>query len=189
MVVGLFNKVLMFLMKIVYVYHYYFWKLILRLRGGALGKNVTVYSGVKLSSGKDRPINIGDNVKIMQGVIISTSQKGKITIGNNVYIDEYSVITSNEEILIEDNVMIAPHNNIVDFDHKRADLGTDRCQLSFISEKIQIKKGAWVSSSCCILKGVTIGEKTTVGAGAVVTKDIADNNTAIGNPASTLKRI
>jgi acetyltransferase-like isoleucine patch superfamily enzyme len=141
-----------------------------------------------LASNKKRPIHIGNNVKIMQGVIISTAQKGKVCIGNDVYIGEYSVITSNGEIIIEDNVMIAPHNNIVDFDHEFNDLGTVTSQVSFLSENITIKNGAWVASNCCILKGITIGEKATVGAGSVVTKDVPACSVAAGNPAKVIKR-
>jgi acetyltransferase-like isoleucine patch superfamily enzyme len=138
---------------------------------------------------KNRPIHIGDNVKIMQGVIISTAQQGKITIGNGVYIGEYSVITSNEQIIIEDDVMIAPHNNIVDFDHKFGELGTAVSQTSFITEGIRVKKGVWVASNCCILKGVTINERSIIGAGSVVTKDVPARSISAGNPAATIKKL
>ncbi len=184
----LFNTLLKFVIKIGHFSRYYFWKSILYFTGGSLGRNVTIHSHVKLASNKNRPIHIGDNVKIMQGVIISTAQKGKVYIGNDVYIGEYSVITSNKEVIIEDNVMIAPHNNIVDFDHKFNDLGTITSQVSFVAEKITIKKGAWVASNCCILKGVTIDEKSIIGAGSVVTKDVPAGSVAAGNPARVIKK-
>ena len=49
--------------------------------------------------------------------------------------------------------------------------------------KTHIKKGAIIGSNTTLLP-VMIGENAKVGAGSVVTKDIPDNKTAFGNPAS-----
>ena len=40
-----------------------------------------------------------------------------------------------------------------------------------------------------ICPGVTIGENSVIGAGAVVTKDIPANSIAVGNPARVLREI
>lgn len=188
MAARVFSKLLTFFIKILYYFRYYFWKGILYLRGGSLGENVTIHSQVKLVSNKDRPIHIGDNVTIMHGVVISTSEKGHVCIGNGAYICEYSIITSNKKIIIEDNVMIAPHSDIVDFDHKIDDLGTITHQIG-IAKTITIKSNAWIASNCCILKGVTIGQNVVIGAGSVVTKDIPANSVAIGSPARVVKTL
>jgi acetyltransferase-like isoleucine patch superfamily enzyme len=49
-----------------------------------------------------------------------------------------------------------------------------------------VKKGASIGAGAVIVCGVTIGENAMVGAGAVVTKDIPDNVTVVGNPAKTI---
>jgi acetyltransferase-like isoleucine patch superfamily enzyme len=46
-----------------------------------------------------------------------------------------------------------------------------------------IKRGASIGSGVVILCGVTVGEKATVGAGAVVTRDVPDNAVVAGVPA------
>lgn len=50
-------------------------------------------------------------------------------------------------------------------------------------ERTLVKRGASIGSGAVILPGVTIGERAMVGAGAVVTKDVPDGVTVIGNPA------
>jgi len=52
-----------------------------------------------------------------------------------------------------------------------------------------IKKGASVGSSSTIMCGITIGENSIIGAGAVVTKDVPPNSIAAGVPAKVIKKI
>jgi acetyltransferase-like isoleucine patch superfamily enzyme len=166
---------------------YLFWKGVLKINGGSVGKNVKIYEGAKLALRKGCPINIGDNVSIEKGVVISTSEKGRIFIGNNVYIGEYSVLTSNEEINIGDNVLISPHNDIVDFNHIYQDPTKFVNEQGVIAKKITIQEDAWIGSGSKILMGVTIGKGAIIGAGSVVTKDVASYHVVAGDPAKTIK--
>jgi len=52
-----------------------------------------------------------------------------------------------------------------------------------------IKDKAWIGFNSIILKGVTIGEGSIVGAGSVVTKDIPDWSIVGGNPAKVIREI
>ena len=164
-----------------------FWKIVLETHGGSIGKNVKIYEGVKLALQQGRPICIGDNVSLEKGVVLSTSEKGKIIIGNNVYIGEYTVVTSNGEIEIGDNVLISPHNDIVDFNHIYQDADKPINQQGFVAKKIKIEEDVWIGSGSKILMGVTIGKGAVVGAGSVVTKNVPSYHVVIGNPAKTIK--
>ena len=50
-----------------------------------------------------------------------------------------------------------------------------------------VKKGASIGSNATILCGITIGENAMIGAGSVVTKDVAANTIVAGNPARLKK--
>jgi acetyltransferase-like isoleucine patch superfamily enzyme len=52
--------------------------------------------------------------------------------------------------------------------------------------KIILKDGVFIGAMAIIMPGVTIGENSTVGAGAVVTKDVPSNTTVIGVPAKPI---
>jgi len=164
-----------------------FWKTILRIYGGSMGKNVKIFEGVKMALKRGCPIIIGDNVSIEKGVVMSTSETGKISIGNNVYVGEYSVLTSNREIEIGDNVLISPHNDIVDFNHIYQDQYVPIDRQGVTAKKITIEEDVWVGSGCKILRGVTIGKGAVVGAGSIVTKDVLSYHVVVGNPAKTIK--
>jgi acetyltransferase-like isoleucine patch superfamily enzyme len=49
-----------------------------------------------------------------------------------------------------------------------------------------VKRGASIGSNVTVISGVTIGERAVVGAGAVVTKDIAANAIVVGVPARVI---
>ncbi|HNK75709.1 MAG TPA: DapH/DapD/GlmU-related protein, partial [Chitinophagales bacterium] len=51
------------------------------------------------------------------------------------------------------------------------------------------KNGASIGSNATILCGITIGENALIGAGSVVTKDVAANTVVAGNPAKVMKLI
>jgi len=181
------GKVLRLLIYFNLYLRYLFWKIFLKVNGGSLGKNVNIYEGVKLASRRECPIHIGDRVSIEKGVIISTSGSGKISTGNNVYIGEYCVLTSNQEIEIGNNVLISPHNDIVDFNHIYKDISRPVNEQGTIAKKITIEEDVWIGSGCKILMGVTIGKGAVVGAGSIVTKDVSPCHVVVGNPAKTIK--
>ena len=52
-----------------------------------------------------------------------------------------------------------------------------------------MKKGASIGSGATILSQVTIGERSIVGAGSVVTKDVPADVIVVGNPARILRSL
>ena len=58
-----------------------------------------------------------------------------------------------------------------------------------VLNSILIKRNAWIGAGATVLPGVTIGENSIIAAGAVVTKNVADNIIAGGIPAKVIKSI
>lgn len=111
---------------------------------------------------------------------------GKHTqIGKNVFINFNCTFLDLGGIIIEDNVLIGPNVNILSEGHPVSP--EDRHSL--IPQFIHIKKNAWIGAGATILQGVTIGENAIVAAGAVVSKDVADNIIVGGIPAKIIKTI
>ena len=54
--------------------------------------------------------------------------------------------------------------------------------------RVVVRRGASIGSGAVILGGVEIGERAVVGAGAVVTRDVAADGVVVGNPARPLAR-
>lgn len=56
------------------------------------------------------------------------------------------------------------------------------------SNSIKIGDGAWIGAGAIILPGVTVGKKSVVGAGSIVTKDVPAFTIVAGNPARPIGR-
>lgn len=164
-----------------------FWKTVIQIDGGSIGKNFCCFGQVALMQSSRGAIRIGNDFKILRNATINTIEKGFIEIGDNVHVGESSMITAYQKVKIGNNVMIGPHNIIVDLSH-----GKDRLDIPMriqppTAKTIVIEDDVWISSNCVILPGVTIGKGSVIGAGAVVTKDIPAYAIAGGVPAHVLK--
>ncbi|MDE7329676.1 MAG: sugar O-acetyltransferase [Clostridia bacterium] len=107
----------------------------------------------------------------------------RIEIGKNVFINNDFICMARGGITIEDGVMIAPRVSILTANHDLYDHNVLKCS------PVKICKNAWIGSGAIILPGVTVGENAVVAAGAVVTKDVAPNTVAGGNPAKFIKQL
>ena len=133
-----------------------------------LGINVKIFDFVNLYG-----CEIGDNSKVGGFVEI---QKG-VKIGKNCKIQSHTFIC--EGVTIEDNVFVG-HN--VTFINDRYPKIKGRWKL----EETIVKIGASIGSGSTILCGVRIGKGAMIGAGSVVTKDVKDYSTVVGNPAKKI---
>ena len=139
------------------------------------------------------PIEIGD-----YAMVVATSDKkirlsiwsqqeglGRITIGNYSLVCPGVRIGSATEITIADNCMLASSVYITDADwhdiYNRVAIGK--------AAPVRIEKNVWIGDSAIICKGVTIGENSIIGAGAIVVDSVPANTIAAGNPAKVVKEL
>ena len=54
---------------------------------------------------------------------------------------------------------------------------------------VVIKDNAFIGAKVIVLKGVTIGENSIIGAGSVVTRSVPDNEIWAGNPAKFIRKV
>jgi acetyltransferase-like isoleucine patch superfamily enzyme len=145
-----------------------------------VGKDVKIFNFVNAYG-----CSIDDGSKVGAFVEI---QKGA-TIGKNCKISSHTFIC--EGVHIEDNVFIGHNVTFINDRFPRAtnDDGSMQTDADWKVEETRIKKGASLGSSVTVLCGVTIGERSIIGAGSVVLKNIPDGVVAAGNPARVLRKI
>ena len=95
-------------------------------------------------------------------------------------------ISAGSEIVIGDSVMMAQGAFITDSDWHGV---YDRSLSVGESIPVHIGRNVWIGDSAIVAKGVTIGENSIIGAGAIVVRDIPANVIAVGNPATVVREL
>lgn len=113
-------------------------------------------------------------------------------VGEKVYIGQDLIVISNisdrsNHLFIGDRVAIAPRVTIVL--SSDANWSNLMDHLEYISSTIKFENDCWIGTGAIILPGVTIGESSIVGAGAVVTKDVPAKTIVAGVPAKIVKSL
>ncbi len=110
-----------------------------------------------------------------------------LEIGDGVYFNANCVVLDCAKVSIGDNTFVGPncqfYTPIHPLEYKK------RNTFIETAKPITIGKNCWLGGSVIVLPGVTIGDGSVIGAGAVVTKDIPENSVAVGNPAKVIKTI
>lgn len=131
-------------------------------------------------------LQIGDNVFVGAGTTL-TLTKGDITIKSGANLGSGCILRSDENTVIENDVLIAAFCEIGEkhHDEKRQYSGNENSPKTKIT---QIDSGCWIGVRAKIADGVHIGEGTIVGAHTVVCTDLPAYIIAIGNPGEVLRK-
>ena len=110
-----------------------------------------------------------------------------ISVGENFYANYDCIMVDVCEIIIGDNVLLAPRVGIYTAGHP-IDAAVRNEGLEF-GKPVIIGDNVWIGGNAVINPGVTIGSGVVIGSGSVVTKDIPDHVVAVGNPCRVLRKI
>lgn len=141
-----------------------FKRLLYRMAGAKIGKNVRICSSAKITG------------------------NGTLSIGENTWIGHEALIISSSSIIIGKNIDIAPRVYIGTGTHI-IDLTSSNIAGKGLSKDILIKDGSWIAANSTILPGIEVGHKSIVAAGAVVNKNVSDYSLVGGVPAQILKKL
>ncbi len=150
----------------------------------------SVGSGVRLAVGRG---------SILEGVVAADRPEAFVEIGDDTFIGN-SLIVCASNVRIGSNVLISwgctivdHHSHVVEWEGRKNDVrkwhaGTKDWTGVKIAP-VTIEDKAWIGFNSIILAGVTIGQGAVVGAGSVVTKDVAPYTIVAGNPARLIREI
>lgn len=123
-------------------------------------------------------------------------RKAGVRIGDGVVINEGFTLACDigyeSNLIIEDRVAFGPNVIVVVTSHPNNSRLRTHKEFYPSFEKfgnIRIMHDAWIGAGVIILHGVTVGEHSVVGAGAVVTKDVMSFSIVTGIPAKINSRI
>jgi acetyltransferase-like isoleucine patch superfamily enzyme len=148
---------------------------------------VQLGSDVKISSAsQNNRIHIRKQVHLDCGVNIKAHDNGYIEIGEGTYIAPYTCLAGPGSIKIGKRCLIASHTGIYANNHIFADPTRYILEQGVTCKGIVIEDDCWLGTGVKVIDGVTIGQGSVIGAGAVVTKNIPSYSVAVGVPAKVI---
>jgi acetyltransferase-like isoleucine patch superfamily enzyme len=123
-------------------------------------------------------IHVGAGCSVFEGAWLASEAGGELRIGDRTYVGHDVHLHAYDPVTIGSNCVIADGVFVGSSDHDR----TDRHQVHGTGA-IVIGDHVFLGQRSVVLGGVTIGDGATIGAHAVVTRDVAPGQTVVGIPA------
>jgi acetyltransferase-like isoleucine patch superfamily enzyme len=154
---------------------------VLTLRGTTIGAKTRVGPWVRIE--RAHCLRLGARCEIEHGVYLKcVADDSRLEIGDFVFIGAGTEIDVAQGVAIGAHTLISPGVFITDHVHNKA-RGQRLDEQGSHATPVSIGADVWLGARSIILPGVTIGDGAIVGAGAVVTKDVASYAIVAGVPA------
>jgi acetyltransferase-like isoleucine patch superfamily enzyme len=157
-----------------------------------IGHNVIIddYCVLDAKGQSNKGISIGDDVFIGRNTIIYCKD-GEIEIQPRANISFNCVVFSSHRVQIGPETMVAAYCYIMSggsYEYHRSEVSFS-AQDGYAKGPTLIGEGCWLGAKVVVLDGVTIGDRTVIGAGAVVTKPLPSDAVAVGVPAQVVQPV
>ena len=129
--------------------------------------------------------SVGEGVDIRPPLRVDYGHN--ITIGDGSWVNFGLTALDVAPIVIGQDVLIGPNCSLYTAIHP-TEPGPRRAKWESAAP-ITLGDNVWLGGSVVVCPGVTIGENSIIGAGAVVTRDIPANSIAVGNPARVIRAL
>jgi acetyltransferase-like isoleucine patch superfamily enzyme len=135
-------------------------------------------------------LEIGPQTLFEPGVWITAPGEARVRIGEGCFLNLGVMIASLNLVEIGDHCMFANGCFVSDGSHRFEDPNRPITWQGFDTKgPTRVGDNVWCGAHVVVTSGVTIGERSVIGANSVVTSDIPPYSIAAGAPAKVLRQI
>jgi acetyltransferase-like isoleucine patch superfamily enzyme len=146
--------------------------------------------GNLLEALREGRLRVGRDTLFEPGVWITAPDQARIRIGSGTFLNLGVMVAAKQLVEIGDHCMFANGCFITDADHRVDDRDRPITWQGFASRgPTRIGDNVWCGGNVVVTSGVTIGERSVIGANSVVTGDIPPFSVAVGAPARVIRTI
>jgi acetyltransferase-like isoleucine patch superfamily enzyme len=146
--------------------------------------------GNLLEALRENRLRVGRETLFEPGVWITAPGAARVHIGSGTFLNLGVMVAAMELVEIGDHCMFANGCFITDADHRFDDPDRPITWQGFTTRgPTRIGDNVWCGANVVVTSGVTIGERSVIGAGSVVTHNIPPFSVAVGAPAQVIRTI
>jgi len=142
--------------------------------------------GVRLQIGKKASVRLGEWSWIGRGTKIRCHE-GVVRIGAKTVMGEDCTISAYQHVSIGEQCIIADRVMLIDFDHAVTEVERPIRVQGIYKRDVRVGNNVWIGYGAQILRGVSVGDNSIIGATSVVSKDVPANAVVAGVPARVIR--
>lgn len=155
------------------------------LNGGKCGKRLHVHRGVWFKHPPHAGIRFGEDVCLGRGVVVDVPKGARLQMGNRVAFTGYTYISSAQEVVFEDDILVGEYSSVRDANHASSLSSTIKSQ-PMDPKPIHVESDVWIGRGVTILRGSTVKTGCIVGANALVNDCLEPLGVYVGQPAKRI---
>lgn len=152
----------------------------------SIGERVFIPRTIEVLGNDSGRILLGDDVSIDTGARLHVANEATLRVGDRVGIGPYNFLNAFDDLTIGDDAMLSPLVNVNCANHGLERSRPMREQYGTYGP-VSIGSDCWIGAMVVVLRGVSIGRGSVIGAGSVVTKDVPEYVIAAGVPAKVIR--
>jgi acetyltransferase-like isoleucine patch superfamily enzyme len=146
--------------------------------------------GNVLEALREGRLEVGEGALFEPNVWITAPDRARVRIGAGTFLNQGVMVAAQELVEIGEHCMLANGCFVSDAAHRFDDPDKPVPWQGFTSKgPTRIGANCWLGAHVVVTSGVSIGERSVIGAGSVVTHDIPPFSIAAGAPARVLKSV
>ena len=152
-------------------------------------KSVKIGIGFVAQISETAKLQFGKNLDFRNYISIWVGKNAELKMGENVFMNNFCSVNCLKSIEIGENtifgegVKVYDHNHA--YSHGNGELNVNRKEFTYGA--VKIGKNCWLGSNSVVLKGVSIGDNSIIGAGCVIHKDVPANSVIVNKQELILK--
>lgn len=160
-------------------------KYLLRTKGEkcfrSKAESVKIGNGFVAQISETAKLQFGKNLDFRNYINIWVGKKAELRIGDRFFLNNYCSINClkfveiGENTIFGEGVKVYDHNHA--YSHGNGELKVNRKEFTY--GPVKIGKNCWLGSNTVVLKGVSIGDNSIIGAGCVIHKDVPANSVIV----------
>lgn len=155
-------------------------------RGVEVGARVSVGRGCRLLLEPGAHLVLADDCAVDDGSTLAVYRGGRLRLGDGCFVGHHATLAARDSVELGPGTFLAELVSVRDHDHR---VGSPPSSGKLDVTPVRIGADVWLGAKVTVLRGARVGDRSVVGANAVVRGELPGDAVAVGIPARVVRTI